>query len=207
MEARYSYDGSGSDPSHQPLYLDRMIYRLRSDPSIHTILDAGCGDGNFAASLAGAGFAVYGVDLGPAIAVATSRDVGIFRRASVYDDLIEPFSDVEAFDAIIAVEVIEHLYSPRDFIRRAEAALRPGGMLILTTPYWGYWKTLALALAGRVDEMHTALWDGGHIKHWSRKTLTALVEERSFRLTAFDGDARRPIPYLWRGMMLTFEKA
>lgn len=206
MDAPYNYDGSGLDPPHQPLYLDRILYRLRADSSIRTILDAGCGDGNFAASLAGAGFTVYGVDLGSAIAIAASRNIGTFREASLYDDLLDPFGDVERFDAIVAVEVMEHLFSPRDFIGRAEAALRPGGLLILTTPYWGYWKTLALAVAGRVDQMHTALWDGGHIKHWSRKTLTALVEERRFRLVAFDGDARRPIPYLWQGMMLTFER-
>lgn len=205
VELPYTYDTSDADPPHQPLYLAPMLFRLQSDPSILVVLDAGCGDGNFAASLAQHGFKVYGVDLGSGIPAAQQRGIGTFCKASVYDDLTAPF-DIEAFDAVIATEVIEHLYSPRDFIKRAEAALRPGGLLILTTPYWGYWKTLALAMTGRVDLYHTALWDGGHIKHWSRKTLTTLVQERSFQLIGFDGDRERPVPYFWHGMMLTFRR-
>lgn len=170
------------------------------------MLDAGCGDGNFTASLADAGFDMYGCDLSVSgIEIARSRGVGTFAHASIYEDLLEPFSGVTAFDAVVAVEVIEHLYSPRVFVRRAEEALRPGGLLVLTTPYWGYLKNIVLAVTGRMDRSLTALWDGGHIKHWSRKTLTLLVEERSFSLVGFSGAGRR-IPYLWNGMVMAFRK-
>ena len=74
------------------------------------------------------------------------------------------------------------------------------GTLIITTPYHGYFKNLALAAAGKLDGHFTVLWDGGHIKFFSRRTLTALLELEGFEVTAFCGAGRWP--YLWKSMVL-----
>lgn len=184
------------------MYLSKVLRRLTIDTSIRLVLDAGCGDGNFAS----AGYQVFGLDLSHSgIRIATSRGIGAFQKASLYDDLTAPFAGVERSDAIVSVEVIEHLYSPRTCIRGAFDAIRPGGLLILTTPYWGYAKNVVLAMTNRMASALTALWDGGHIKHWSRKTLSSILTEQSFEVVGFDG-AGRNIPYLWNGMVLTARK-
>ncbi len=67
-----------------------------------------------------------------------------------------------------------------------------GGTAILSTPYHGYWKNLALALSGKLDRHFTALWDHGHIKFWSMKTLTLLLEEAGFRDIRFARVGRVP---------------
>ena len=201
------HDYAIPDPPHQPLYLRTML-RVLASGEIRTILDAGCGDGNFTASLADAGYHVFGIDLsGGGIEKANKRQTpnASFAVASVYDDYRAVFPGQTQFDAIVSVEVIEHLYDPRQFVRRALEAVRPGGLVIVTTPYWGYWKNIALSVTGRIDRALTPLWDGGHIKHWSRKTLTALFSEFGFDVMAFHG-AGRPIPYLWNGMMMVFRK-
>ena len=46
----------------------------------------------------------------------------------------------------------------------------------------GQWKNLLLAASGRMDAHFTALWEGGHIKFFSRATLRALLEETGFRV-------------------------
>ena len=206
VEYTYNDHAQNPDPPHQPFYLKKMLQYLRRGPSIMRVLDAGCGDGNFAASLASAGFEMYGVDLSKSgIEIAEGRKVGRFARSSIYDSLTAPFPGVEHFDAIVTVETIEHLYSPRVFVARLYEALKPGGILIVTCPYWGYLKNIALAVTGRMDGVLSALWDGGHIKHWSRKTLTSLMTEAGFEELAFYGAGRRP-PYLWAGMMMMFRK-
>ena len=48
---------------------------------------------------------------------------------------------------------------------------------IISTPYHGYLKNLALAVTGKLDAHFTALWDYGHIKFWSVRTLSALLRE------------------------------
>jgi hypothetical protein len=55
-----------------------------------------------------------------------------------------------------------------------------GGTAIVSTPYHGYWKNLALAVTGRMDAHFTALWDHGHIKFWSIATLGELLREAGF---------------------------
>jgi 2-polyprenyl-3-methyl-5-hydroxy-6-metoxy-1,4-benzoquinol methylase len=108
------------------------------------------------------------------------------------------------FDLIVSTEVIEHLYAPRPFVDGCLKALRPGGRLILTTPYHGYLKNLVLAIAGKWDRHADPLWDGGHIKLWSRKSLTRLLEERGFHNVQFRGAGR--LPWLWMTMVVCADK-
>jgi 2-polyprenyl-3-methyl-5-hydroxy-6-metoxy-1,4-benzoquinol methylase len=201
------HDYSQPDPPHQPLYLATMLRHLRASGDIKDVLDIGCGDGNFTASLADAGFAMHGLDPSAGgVARAQERYPNIqFRESSAYDDLLKPFGRTEPFDAIVTIEVIEHLYSPRTLCRRVREALRPGGLFIVTTPYWGYLKNVGLALTNRVDRALTALWEGGHIKHFSYQTLRRLGEEQGLTFVAFEG-AGRPIPFLWKGMLMVFRR-
>jgi len=72
--------------------------------------------------------------------------------------------------------------------------------LVISTPYHGYIKNLALSVFDKWDSHHTPLWHGGHIKFWSRKTLTQLLEDNGFKVIGFSGVGR--IPYLWKSMIL-----
>lgn len=96
------------------------------------------------------------------------------------------------FRTVISMEVIEHLHSPRTFAAFVRSILEAngGGRFILTTPYHGYLKNLSIALAGKADRHYSALWEGGHIKFWSRRTLAILLREAGFRNMAFTGAGR-----------------
>ncbi len=96
------------------------------------------------------------------------------------------------FDIVVSTEVVEHLYSPREWAAGCHAALRPGGKLICTTPYQGYLKNLLISFVGGWDKHANPLWDGGHIKLWSRATLTALLREARFEKIEIRGVGRAP---------------
>ena len=68
----------------------------------------------------------------------------------------------------------------------------------------GYVKNLALAASGKLDAHFTARWDGGHIKFWSRRTLTTLLTEAGFEPIAFRGAGRWP--WLWKSMLIAARK-
>jgi 2-polyprenyl-6-hydroxyphenyl methylase/3-demethylubiquinone-9 3-methyltransferase len=100
--------------------------------------------------------------------------------------------------------VVEHVYYPRLFARCVFDLLEPGGLAIISTPYHGYFKNLALALAGKMDGHFTVLWDHGHIKFWSVATLTELFREQGMPLESVDRVGRFPL--LAKSMILTFRK-
>lgn len=111
---------------------------------------------------------------------------------------------LQPFDAVVSTEVVEHVYAPRLWAAAAFQALKPGGVLICSTPFHGYLKNLALALSGKLDAHFTALWDGGHIKFWSRASLSQLLQEAGFELLAFRGAGRWP--WLWKSMLIAARK-
>ncbi len=208
----YTYEAfnENPDPSHRPMYMKAALSFLKVLPVGSGVLDVGCGGGDFSLGIRDAGFKVYGSDLSETgIAHAKSLIVeGEFEVSSVYEELTKPFS-VTAFDGIVCVEVIEHLYSPLTFAEHAFQALRPGGILVITTPYWGYLKNVVLATSGRLDRYHTVLWEGGHIKHFSKNTLTKLMANAGFETLGFVGcgeGIRAYTPYLWNGMLMAFRK-
>lgn len=209
MGIDYSYSDfeKWPDPSHRPMYLSKLHAYLKEE-QVRTVLDAGCGGGDFAQGLHELGYEVFGVDLNESgINAAKARNAGQFAVQSVYDDLLAPFG-IESVDAVISVEVIEHLYSPRTLFNRAREAIRPNGLLAITTPYWGYLKNIVLAVSNRTDRALNPLWDGGHIKHFSRATLTQMGKDQGFEVVAFEGcgDGIRSMPYLWSGMLVVFKK-
>jgi SAM-dependent methyltransferase len=105
----------------------RCLSSLRLPPGAR-LLDAPCGAGALASVLLGRGFDVIGADVeGSAEHLLGPR----FAHADFNQRL--PWPDAH-FDAIFAIEGIEHLENRFFFLREARRILRPGGRLILTTP-------------------------------------------------------------------------
>jgi 2-polyprenyl-6-hydroxyphenyl methylase / 3-demethylubiquinone-9 3-methyltransferase len=99
------------------------------------LLDVGCGAGLAAESLAERGHEVLGIDAaGEALTVARAHAAGrglpLAYRDAVADDLL---SEPTRFQAITALEVIEHVADPAEFIATLARLLTPGGLLFVST--------------------------------------------------------------------------
>lgn len=201
----YQYTASNPEVSHQYLY--PIVSSLLKDvPAGAKVLDAGCGNGSFIALFQDRKWKLHGSDLsttGIEIARTTFPNIDFFLAdgQTLYADFLKTVGQV---DVVISTEVIEHLYDPRGFLRNCYELLKPGGVAIFTTPYHGYLKNLLLAITGKMDEHFTVLWDHGHIKFWSRKTLEQALGEAGFRDIEFAGSGR--VPYLWKSMVLKARK-
>ena len=106
-------------------YVARLVRGAR-------VLDAGCGEGYGTDRLTSVASSVTGVDLEePVIARAASR----YPRASFETaNLVSlPYED-GSFDAVVSLQVIEHLHSPQEFLAECARVLVPGGALVISTP-------------------------------------------------------------------------
>ena len=81
------------------------------------------------------------------------------------------------FPLVVSLEVVEHCIDPRAFAKTFLSLIDPNGVGILSTPFHGYWKNLALSLTNKWDAHHGVLWDGGHVKFFSIATLGELLNE------------------------------
>jgi len=152
-------------------YLVPPTLRVLRELRARTVLDFGCGNGSFSALLQSENFLVVGCD-------ASESGIALARQSHPAIDFFEydisnplPTSYAGPYDAVVSLEVVEHLIQPRHLVSRAYCALRPGGVLVLSTPYHGYWKNLALALTDKFDAHWHPLRDFGHVKFFSRSTF------------------------------------
>jgi len=174
---------------------------LRVSPK--RVFDLGCGNGAVADWLASRGFEVHGVDPSES-GIASARRAFPhleLRLGSAYDDLAAEFGQ---FPLVVSLEVVEHVYAPRKFAACVSDLLVPGGHALISTPYHGYLKNLALALTGKLDSHFTALWDHGHIKFWSRDTITTLLREAGLEVLRIRRVGR--IPPLAKTMLVVARK-
>lgn len=199
--ASYLYESMDAGHMHRHIVppIMRAVERLKP----RRVLDYGCGNGALCRVLKQHGIAeIVGMDPSESgIQQAAQGGPGIrFLNHSVYDPLPAEFHG--SFDLIISTEVVEHLYAPRALPRRFLEGLKPGGTVLVTTPYHGYLKNLAIALLNKWDSHHSVFWDHGHIKFWSRKTLRQIFEDAGFEYAGFQGLGR--CPWLWMTMLMEF---
>lgn len=169
------------------------------------ILDIGCGYGYIASKLAELGHVVIGVDESPEridFARLTYPKVS-FGVRSVYDDELAELVGGPV-DCVIALEVIEHLFRPRSLLEQGHRLLRTGGHLVISAPYHGYLKNLAISLANGWDEHFRSEFEGDHIKFFSKKILERMVSQTGFRKIQVRGLGR--LPWLWKSMILVAER-
>lgn len=169
------------------------------------ILDVGCGNGFLCGKFLKRGCKVVGIDLSEqGIAMArTTHPSARFELLDADARILERLGE-DPFDLVVSTEVVEHVYQPSDWAKGCYEALRRGGIFICTTPYHGYFKNLAISLLGKWDVHANPLWDGGHIKLWSKRTLSRLLKDTGFEKLEFRGAGR--IPGFWMTMIWKAEK-
>jgi len=102
-----------------------------------SLLDLGCGRGEFLSAFREIGYTVAGTDISPS---ATSLSPDFDIRIADLNKQPMPFEE-KSFDIVFSKSVIEHTHTPTILLQKAFEALVPGGVAVIMTPSWThtYW--------------------------------------------------------------------
>jgi 2-polyprenyl-6-hydroxyphenyl methylase/3-demethylubiquinone-9 3-methyltransferase len=99
------------------------------------ILDVGCGGGILSEPLARCGAHITGIDAGEKTITAAQQHAENQRLTINYHRTTaeECVEREEAYDVVIAMEIVEHVANVQDFINSLAKLTKPGGLMILST--------------------------------------------------------------------------
>lgn len=167
------------------------------------MLDLGCGGGRHAFEAHRRGASVVALDRSAeetatvAGLLAAMRDeaeapADALGTAVVGDGLRLPFPD-DAFDRVVAAEVLEHVPDDRRAMAELARVVRPGGTLAVTVPRW-FPEQICWALA---DDYHAPAVAGGHVRIYQAGELARRLRAAGLRVTASHHAHALHSPYWW----------
>jgi SAM-dependent methyltransferase len=131
------------------------------------VLDLGCGAGRFLAALQGAGADAVGVEIAEG---ALERARRVAPGADVR--LLEPDGSLPlehaSVDLVWCSEVLEHVADGALLLSEVRRVLKPGGRLLVTVPFHGRAKAVAIALARFESHFDP---QGQHLRFYTRRSL------------------------------------
>ena len=129
----YFQESSGAVKHHERRLREYIVSQVRKEKGI--ILDVGCGNAWVARTFCPAGYPVISFDLAIKNTSEAIMRYPFENHAAVTGDVFSlPFRP-GSFDIIIASEIIEHVTEPALFVVHLFRLLKPGGTLIISTPY------------------------------------------------------------------------
>jgi 2-polyprenyl-6-hydroxyphenyl methylase/3-demethylubiquinone-9 3-methyltransferase len=170
--------GAGQ-PGYAPHFVKFMNAWVSKMPADRRkALDIGCGDGYFTGQLKKAGCEPTGLDFS-LVGLSTAARLG-GGASFVEHDLTKPlpFAD-SSLDIAWCSEVLEHLFSPLYVMQQVRRILRPGGLFLVTVPYHGLLKNLAIAMFA--FEKHYDP-EYPHLRFFTAKSLTGLLTKAGFKI-------------------------
>src|SRR3546814_12861 len=185
---------------------DRLCGRFGRDPKADkplqglALLDVGCGGGLLSEPLARLGAAVTGIDAAPqniAVAALHAEESGLaidYRHLSVEELAARP----ARFDAVLNMEVVEHVADVGSFLAASAALVRPGGMMFLATLN----RTPKAFLMAVVGAEYLLRWLPRGTHDWRRfqrpSELAAALRGTGLEIEEITGVAYNPLTDAWR---------
>jgi len=123
---------------HNLSYQSRLVEK-RLRPGLR-VLEIGCSAGYFSQRMYDRGVEVFGIDLNTALVGHAARSVPAARFCGAEANRL-PFA-ARSFDAVVMLEVIEHVGDERPVFAEIQRVLKPSGQLYLSTPHAGLFAFL-----------------------------------------------------------------
>lgn len=154
------------------------------------ILDIGCYDGTFLSLIKNRNNNLFGLEASD-WGTEKSKERGIHVQQYFFDGKSKfPYKD-SFFDAVVAGEIIEHIYDTDYFLFEIYRILKPGGRLLISTPNIASLGRRIFLLFGinpiielSPNEPHSS----GHIRYFTFESLKNLLKKNKFQIITSRSD-------------------
>ncbi|MFK5880189.1 MAG: class I SAM-dependent methyltransferase [Flavobacteriaceae bacterium] len=148
----------------------KLVSKFLDNYSKNSILDIGCGTGDFLLSCQKGGFSVTGIEPNQKAKTLTTSKV----TSKIYSDISEITS--QKFDCITMWHVLEHVPNLEEYISNLKQLLKPNGTLFVAVPNY---KSFDANHYGR----YWAAYDvPRHLWHFSQKSISLLFKEEGMKV-------------------------
>jgi len=188
MKAAKSTNHEQNKPEGGYLYDNERREILDFVPSTAKfILDVGCGTGRFAALLKERNQAtVWGIEQSAHAAGLAGEKLDKMFHMSV--DEVYPVLGESRFDAIIMLDILEHLNDPGEVVARLRPFLKKDGVMICSIPNVRYFKTMRdLLLFGEWEYQESGILDRTHIRFFTYKSIINFFTRLGFKIIRIEG--------------------
>jgi len=157
-------------------YLDQL---LNGDKDLKgkTLLEIGCGSGDFLVAAASKGLKVVGVEYSPHACQATQRKLAQdgYQFEIIQGDIskVDNSLHFDKYDYLVFCDVIEHVRDPRYFVKIVNKLLKPGGKFFCAVPSLDSWSAKLL----KTNWMEFKL---EHLFYFNKKNLKSLFFQEGF---------------------------
>lgn len=158
-----------------------------------SLIDIGCGKGDYTILLKGENRTLYGLDIRNRLKEYRGEIKFILGNATSIS-----FRDA-TFDAVVSLDVIEHIKDDKQFVSEFFRILKPGGQFLCGTPNR---DRLANVLGRLIGRGVGYLYRYGHVREYDEKSLRETIAEftKTFKIfplgTGISGRVFCKIPYL-----------
>jgi len=183
-----------TDNSTVQINKDGYSYRQRPEmfkyipESALRILEVGCNDGAFCATLKRADREIWGVEMNE-IAAQKASEICTFVLVGDFNSIFDQLPK-NHFDCVIFNDVLEHIYSPWDTIRQVKELLSPNGVLVSSIPNFRYIDNLITEILFKGEFRYKpegGILDDTHIRFFTPKSMCRMHREQGYEVLINEG--------------------
>lgn len=158
---------------------------LRRLPPSGAVLEVGCHTGYFSRVLIDRGYTVLAIESDNEAARAAAG-LGVRVLCADVEDPRTLGGLGQAFDAVLLMDVLEHLLDPVGALQRLKPVISPVGRVIITGPNVAYWAVRKDLLLGRWSYADAGILDRTHLHFYALSGWRFLVESAGYTVLALE---------------------